>query len=102
MTTVRTLLCVADARNWPLWQMDVKNAFLHGDLKETVYLKPPRDMLVLLIMFVSCKNLFMDLSRLPGLGLKNSVQPFFKLGFVRVILIVPYFFDGQQRVTHSF
>ena len=41
MITVRTLFCIAAARNWPPWQMDVKNAFLHGDLKETVYLKPP-------------------------------------------------------------
>ena len=39
-------------------------------------------MLVLLIMFASCENLFMDLSRLPGLGLINSGQQFFKLDFI--------------------
>lgn len=41
ITTVRTLLCVAVACNWPLWQINVKNTFLHGDLRETSYLKPP-------------------------------------------------------------
>ena len=27
--------------NWPLWQMDVKNTFLHSDLHETIYMHPP-------------------------------------------------------------
>jgi len=41
MTTVRTIIAIAASQNWPLHQMDVKNAFLHGDLKEDIYMKPP-------------------------------------------------------------
>lgn len=41
LTSVRTLISVASKLQWPLYQMDVKNAFLNGDLQEEVYMKPP-------------------------------------------------------------
>ncbi|CAL1368567.1 unnamed protein product [Linum trigynum] len=41
VATVRTLLSVASLRQWPLYQMDVKNSFFHSDLDEVIYMEPP-------------------------------------------------------------
>jgi len=41
LSSVRTFLAVVVARSWELHQMDVHNAFLHGDLEEEVYMRLP-------------------------------------------------------------
>ena len=41
ITFVRFLLSMVAISSWPLYQLDIKNAFIHGDLVEEVYMKQP-------------------------------------------------------------
>ena len=38
---IRAVLDASLARDWPVHQLDVKNAFLHGELEETIYMQQP-------------------------------------------------------------
>lgn len=42
MDSIRLALAIAAARKWEVHHMDVKNAFLHGDLEEEIYMEQPQ------------------------------------------------------------
>ena len=41
MTTIRTIIALAAIRKWSLYQLNVNNAFPHGDLYDEVYTRMP-------------------------------------------------------------
>ena len=42
MTSIRTILSLVAVEHLHLEQLDVKTAFLHGDLKEEIYMQQPQ------------------------------------------------------------
>lgn len=77
ITSVRSLLGISAAPRWSLYQMDVKNAFLNGDLAEEVYMRPQVVLITLQTMYFIFKKYFMALNKHHMLGLKNSALLFF-------------------------
>lgn len=58
MNAFGTLSSLAAIHDWELLQFDVKNAFLHGDLKEDIYMEIPQDLIhiFLLVQFAKLKD----------------------------------------------
>ena len=62
LTSVRILISLATTYLWPLFQLDVKNAFLHGTLHEEVYMEqPPR-----FVAWGESEGLVCKLKRIPA------------------------------------
>ena len=39
--TIRLIISIAAQKSWSIYQLDVKSAFLHGELQEEVYVEQP-------------------------------------------------------------
>lgn len=46
IVTVKILIVVVTMKNWDLNQLNVNNAFLHGELQKDIYLKPSLGMFI--------------------------------------------------------
>jgi hypothetical protein len=42
MDSIRLAISIAVAKRWKVHQMDVKTAFLHGDVSEEIYMEQPQ------------------------------------------------------------
>ena len=40
-TTIRTILSIATSSHWPICQLDISNAFLHGFIDSDIYMEQP-------------------------------------------------------------
>jgi len=78
MTTIRLLLSLAFIYNSELKQLDINNAFLHGELKEDVYMvAPPGLTSILPGQVCKLKKLYMVLSKLVGVVCKIVILFYF-------------------------
>nr|KYP51577.1 Retrovirus-related Pol polyprotein from transposon TNT 1-94 [Cajanus cajan] len=76
MTLVRLFLAMAAMRHWPLFQLDIKNAFLHGDLEEEIYMDQPLGFVAQggLVLYVNYKSPCMASNNHLVLGLVGLVK----------------------------
>lgn len=65
LESIRILLAYANHHDITLYQMDIKSAFLNGEMEEEVYVKQPLALLILrkLIMSTNFIKLFMVLNK---------------------------------------
>jgi hypothetical protein len=81
--TIRVVLALATAKAWSINQMDVKNAFLHGNLQETVYCQQPSGFVDSQLPHHVCrlnKSLY-GLKRAPRTWFTRFTSYLFTIGF---------------------
>ena len=78
---VCALLAIAAARKWDLFQMDVKNAFLNGELSEEVYMQPPPGLSIDSNKVCHLWRAFYGLKQAPRAWFAKFNSTIFRLGY---------------------
>ena len=84
-TTIRSIIALVASQGWNLHQMDVKTAFLHGSLKEEVYVEQPKGFEVLdrESHVCRCKKSLYGLRQAAKAWYERIDNYLMKLGFTR-------------------
>ena len=84
-TTICSIIALATSQGWNLHQMDIKTAFLHGSLKEEVYVEQPKGFEVLDRESHVCKlkKALYGLKQAPKAWYERINSYLMKLGFTR-------------------
>ncbi|WZZ61833.1 hypothetical protein YC2023_061940 [Brassica napus] len=82
--TIRTVLNLAVSRGWDMRQLDVKNAFLHGTISETIYMHQPPGFVDKINPHHVCKlnKALYDLKQAPRAWNARFATYLTRLGFV--------------------
>jgi hypothetical protein len=94
-STIRVVLRLAVSSSWPIHQLDVKNAFLHGTLNETVYCQQPSGFeKSIFSIFLLHKSLY---------GLKQAPRAWFHrfATFIQTIGFLPFKSDSSLFIFRS-
>lgn len=91
MTTIRCLLVVAVARGWKLHQMDMSNAFLHGELDEEVYMEPVLGYhMSKKGMIYRLRKSIYGLKKPQGIGMLNCLSPSYPMALLNLRQTIAY------------
>ena len=108
MDSIRLVLAIAASRRWEVHHMDVKSAFLHGDLKEEIYMEQPQGYIYKSSLVFRLKKYFYGLKQAPRAWYAKMDSFLLSIGFIRrksdpnvyllqhddsLFLIVPYVDD---------
>jgi len=83
MVTVRTIFSLGASMNWKLWQLDVKNAFLYGELDREVFMEQPKGYVSMQYSHYVCrlKKALYGLKQAPRAWYGKVAQYFIFCGF---------------------